>query len=198
MFNIALNKYIQAFDQTPKELKDVLFADYTSEAIKNSAHRYNAEDKLLDISATIGYILVGLIPVKNMIQVIQEEADLDMNTAKSIAYEIREQLFGPIVEILAKIQESAQKNWQEIKGVSWSSQPVAASAGSEADHSVVRPYFEKSNRQQTAAVTEPKINSPQEDVVQNEKEPPPPPNLPTGAQFSSNVHPDNYLDLRNQ
>ena len=169
MFNIPLDKYIQAFDETPKELKDVLFADYTSEAIKNSAHRHNAEDKLLDISATIGYVLVGLIPIKNMIQIIHEEADLDINTAKNIAYEIREQLFGPIAQALATIQPTAYENWQEIQSYSPSTQPVVASANIETDHSVVRQHFSASNQ-----YTE---------VETGQQLPMPPSNLPTGTQM---------------
>jgi hypothetical protein len=83
---------MQAYNETPKDIKDVLFADYTSSAIKNAVHRNNKEDNILDISATVGYILVGLIPVKNIIQVLQEIADLDESTAKNIAYEVREQI----------------------------------------------------------------------------------------------------------
>src|SRR3990167_10547159 len=114
MLDIALNNYIQAFDTTPQKIKDVLFADFTSSAIKNITHRHNAQNNMLDISATIGYVLVGLIPVKNIIEVLKLEAQLDQSTARNIAYDIREQIFAPVAQELASIQTQAQNSWNEI------------------------------------------------------------------------------------
>ena len=114
MLNLTLEQYTEALDKTLPKLKDVLFADHTSTAIKSILNRHNAEDNSLDVSAIIGYILVGLLPVKKIIEILQEEADLDQKTAHNVAYEIREQIFGPVAQDLANIQSAAQLNWQNM------------------------------------------------------------------------------------
>lgn len=162
MLNFTLEQYTEAFDKTSPKLKDVLFAEKTSTAITTIINRHNAEDNSLDVSAIIGYILVGLLPVKEMIEILQEEADLDQKTARNVAYEIREQIFGPIAQDLANIQGAAQLNWQNMLFASNNTESKNVDTG---DESVVGEKIVSSPKQ-----TKQKI--------ENTTPPPPPPNLP--------------------
>lgn len=165
MSSFTLEQYVEAFDKTPPKLKDALFADYTSAAIKTILSRHNVENVALDVSATIGYMLVGLLPVKKIIKILQEETGLDHKTARDIAYEIREQVFGPVAQELAGLQAEAQLNWQHELTNARIVEPAKATV---IDESVIGekltsvPKQDKKQAQNTA--------------------PPPPPNLPTSQK----------------
>jgi len=198
MLNIPLDNYIAAFDKTPKKIKDVLFADYTSAAIKNITHRHNVQNRMLDISATIGYVLVGLVPIKNIITTLQEEAEIDQKTARNVAYEIREQIFAPIAQELAALQQFAAQEWERMVTSTQNRQAelVSAEVKTGNDESVIResiastPKVLKDIPIQTPEEVTP-IETPQKNA------PTPPTNLPTQPS-QKNIPQDNHLDLRKQ
>ena len=114
MFNFTQEQYIQAFNNASDNIQEVLLSEHTSDALKNSVQRHNIEeDKILSVSALVGYTLVGLAPVKNLIAILREDAGLDEETAKNLAYELREQIFAPVAKELSGMQETAERNWQE-------------------------------------------------------------------------------------
>ena len=186
MLDIALNNYIQAFDTTPQKIKDVLFADFTSSAIKNITHRHNAQNNMLDISATIGYVLVGLIPVKNIIEVLKLEAQLDQNTARNIAYDIREQIFAPIAQELASIQAQAQNSWGQINVL----QPQTMLT--------VAPVLDESITREKLQMIPPALQDHPALELPTKVAPAPPQNLPTEPKAIDNIPPDNRIDLRDK
>jgi len=129
-------QYLQAFNSTPDDVKEMLLAEHTSAIISSATQRYGVEtDKILSISAIIGYIMVGLVPVKNLIPLLREEIGLDEKTSKDLAYELREQVFSHIASVLSEMQ----KNIPEYKQVAEESE----TASRHRDESVTRKVMEE-------------------------------------------------------
>lgn len=105
MPSFTQEQYTNAFNNIPQKIEEVLFADSTAEAIKNITNRHEVTDNAFDISAAIGYVLVGLLPIKNFIKALQEDAGLNAETAKNVAHDIREQIFSSIAQELSEIQK---------------------------------------------------------------------------------------------
>lgn len=105
MPSFTQEQYVNAFNGMPEKVEEVLFADSTAEAIKNITSRHGVTDNAFDISAAIGYVLVGLLPIKNFIKALQEDAGLNAETAKNVAHDIREQIFSSIAQELSEIQK---------------------------------------------------------------------------------------------
>jgi len=105
MLDFTEEQYTQALRVTPAKVQEVLYAESTSTFIKLLVGRHGVEDKAFTISAIIGYVFVGLIPTKEeFIDALQEEAQLDEDTAQKIAYEIRDKIFAPVAQELAAMQ----------------------------------------------------------------------------------------------
>lgn len=108
-------QYYSAYEKTPDIIKDVMASDETAENIKKISVRHNAEDKGFDIAAVLGYVMVGLIPVKKFIQELQGYSGLDPQTAKNVAHDIRAEIFAQVAEELAALQAEAEKNYEEAR-----------------------------------------------------------------------------------
>ncbi|MDX1535315.1 MAG: hypothetical protein R3346_00945 [Candidatus Spechtbacterales bacterium] len=102
-------QYYSAYDKSPSTIKDLLFAEETSQNIEKIVSRQNVENKTLEIAADIGYVLVGLIPVKKFPQALQEDAGLNEQTAKNIAHDVRAQIFAGVAQELAGMQSKAEE-----------------------------------------------------------------------------------------
>ena len=108
MPSFTQEQYIQAYESVPQEVRDIAVSAQTAEKMGLIYARHEVAEQAFDISATIGYTLVGLVPIKNFIQALQEDAGLDAETAKHIAYDVRSQIFAPIAEQLAALQPRDQ------------------------------------------------------------------------------------------
>lgn len=104
MANFTREQYIHTYKNAPQGVRDIAVSAHTAEKLRLIYARHEVDDKAFNISAVIGYTLVGLIPIKNFIQTLQEDAELDAETAKHIAYDVRSQIFAPIAEQLATLQ----------------------------------------------------------------------------------------------
>jgi len=104
MLNFSEEQYKQALKAVPENVLGVFFAESTASHIKTIVARHDVDDRAFNISAVIGYTLMGLIPIKNFIQALQEDAELDAENAKRIALDIRSQIFAPVAEQLAALQ----------------------------------------------------------------------------------------------
>lgn len=113
MSRYTKSQYNSAYNEAPKPIKDAMFADETANSIKKIAARYNVPDKGFDIAADVGYALVGLVPVKKFPKILEEDAGLDAKTAKNVAHDIRAEIFAPVAQELAAMQEEAEKNYEE-------------------------------------------------------------------------------------
>ncbi|MEX2144985.1 MAG: hypothetical protein WD712_01195 [Candidatus Spechtbacterales bacterium] len=114
MLNFAREEYLQAFNEIPEGVNDMLLSENTAEAVENLTQRYNVEaDKIFDVSAIIGYAMVGLVPIKRFIDALQSEAGLDAETARNVAHDVRAEIFAPVAKELADMQEKAEENWQK-------------------------------------------------------------------------------------
>lgn len=170
MPEINLDQYFDAYSKTPQDIKNALFADYTSAAIRNAAQRHDATEKLTDISSIVGYVLVGIIPIKNFIVTLQKEVALDEQTAKSIAYELREQVFAPVAQTLASMQNEAQRNWTQLASSANVSQGTSNKTPRIPEQSSVR------GRQETSM---PDTKPSPSETPPTGGQSAPPPNLPT-------------------
>ncbi|MEX0869931.1 MAG: hypothetical protein WDZ39_00695 [Candidatus Spechtbacterales bacterium] len=113
MPNFTKEQYVNAYNKSPKDIQEIALSDETANALKNVRARYNISKNMFDVSAIIGYTLVGLVPVKKFIQALQSGAGLDEAIAKSVAQDVRSEIFAPVAQSLAGMQAEAEKNWEE-------------------------------------------------------------------------------------
>lgn len=106
----------QALQDASSSIKDALYSPQTSESLKRIYSRYNVDEETgRKVTADIGLVLVGLVPVKKFISAIQEDTGLDKEKAKNIAHDVREEIFAPVADELAQIQVGAQRKWEEAE-----------------------------------------------------------------------------------
>lgn len=88
--------------QLPQDIQDIFVSDDSTNSIWNiTKGKYNLATK--DISATariIGLILLGELPIKNFIVALQNDLDIDLETAQAMAQDINIAIFQPIRESL--------------------------------------------------------------------------------------------------
>ena len=93
-----------------EKLEEMMLSGGTSDMIVRISVRHNTATKIVNIAAVVGYVLLGLTPIKEFIPALQEEAGLDAETAKRVAYDIRAEIFAPVARELAAIQPGAVRS----------------------------------------------------------------------------------------
>lgn len=104
MYVFNSEQFKAAFNNMSQKLKEVALNENTINTLNNIGDRYKINVGMVDISANVFYVLSGLIPIRDFINSLVENADLDEATAKKIAYEIREKIFAPVAYELAALQ----------------------------------------------------------------------------------------------
>ena len=90
-------------------LKQVLYADQTQEALEYISQTHNISE--FELAATVGYVLLGLMPVVELANNLQESCNISQEQAYAVVVDIRKYIFAPIAGDLATIQEIAKKNY---------------------------------------------------------------------------------------
>jgi hypothetical protein len=92
----------------PEDVKEVLFAEETSDAIYGSCKRNGVlEEKAMEVSKYVGYVLVGLLPPNEFQETLEKELGIETEKAKMITREITRYVFFPVkasLEELYKIE----------------------------------------------------------------------------------------------
>ncbi|MBU4298812.1 hypothetical protein KJ636_02120 [Patescibacteria group bacterium] len=88
-------------DKLPKELEDAFFSAEIAKHIREICKRNEVVDKISVIAEQIGYVLLGLLPIEEFKEYLEQE--LGKETAKRVSHEINRFIFFPVKQSLAEL-----------------------------------------------------------------------------------------------
>ena len=91
----------------------MLYAEQTQEMLDRIAQFHDVSD--FELSATVGYVLLGLMPVVRLASELEESCGLLRQEALAVVVDVRHYVLAPVVRELASIQEIAKKNYNTYK-----------------------------------------------------------------------------------
>jgi len=96
----------QEFLSAPENIKDIIAAVETAEVIWNIGVKYNlGEDRVVNLALTTFYFLLGRISIKNFINSVEKNLNIDNNTARNIAQEENIKIFSKASLQIKKMQD---------------------------------------------------------------------------------------------
>ena len=75
------------YDTLPDILKDAIFSEDTADAVWNVCKLYDV-DQTSEVAKLVGQILMGLLPPEMFSETLQDELNLNKDTAKKVSMEI--------------------------------------------------------------------------------------------------------------
>ncbi len=103
MQKLKQNQYTEIFQKLPAPIKDVVAASTTSEKIFKIAQTHRLQ---VDQSGTLNNIvldvLMGITSVKNFLDTVKQEINLEPHEAVALVNDIDEQIFKPVREAMEK------------------------------------------------------------------------------------------------
>lgn len=95
-------------DSLPKDAQDVFFSVDTAEKIHKAAKDEQILPRAYMLAEITGDVILGMLPITQFRQTIQEELEVDEEKARRIAQTIRDKIFGKIPDSLRKIHKLDQ------------------------------------------------------------------------------------------
>ena len=94
-------------------LQDAMYAEQTQSAIEYIAQTHDISD--FELSALVGYVLLGLIPVAHLADELEDSCGLYQDEALAVVVDVRRYILAPVAREVASIQEIAKKNYNTYK-----------------------------------------------------------------------------------
>lgn len=98
------------YRELPRGLQDAIWSEKTSDVLYEISLKYNFSDRSGAFAKITGRILLGLIPIQKFRSTLQEELELDEQTARNIAYEVRDSVFSTVAEELRNLHGISAAN----------------------------------------------------------------------------------------
>ena len=97
------------FEKLPKELREAVFSEETANNIYDICTRNGIEDnRISEVARYTGRVLLGILPPEDFQKTIEEELELNKETAKIVAHEINCFIFAPIKENLVELYNTEE------------------------------------------------------------------------------------------
>jgi len=93
-------QFWKLYEKLAQELKDTLFAEETGNNIYEICKRNEVEEDLEQIIDFVGQVLVGVLPPDQFQNTLEQELNLEKETAKKVAQEINRFVFYPVKPLL--------------------------------------------------------------------------------------------------
>jgi len=92
------------YEKLPKELQQVIFSEETANKIYNTCKRNGVKitETISKIAENTGYVLLGVLPIKEFKTKSAKETKLKKKTIETICEEIIRSVFVPVKDILEK------------------------------------------------------------------------------------------------
>lgn len=88
------------YEKLPQDLKQALFSKESADAIYEICLKNDILDKNAELAKYIGYLMLGLLPPAEFAKTLQEELELNKDTAEKIYQQTARALFPPIKQSL--------------------------------------------------------------------------------------------------
>ncbi len=106
------------FNSAPENVKDIIAAVETAEVIWNMGIKYKlGEDRVVNLALTTFYFLLGRISIKNYINSVEKNLNIDNNTARNIAQEENIKIFSKASLQIKKMQARIYPETREDKNI---------------------------------------------------------------------------------
>jgi hypothetical protein len=91
----------QQFATAPEMIRDALFSDETSNAVKKISDRHGLHvDQMGDLADEMGVVMLGLEPAKDFVKNIQDRLRLSASEAEQISMEVSKEVFVKLREAM--------------------------------------------------------------------------------------------------
>jgi len=108
----------QEFLSAPENVKDIIAAVETAEVIWKIGQKYNLdESRVINLALTTFYFLLGRISIKNFINSVEKNLNIDNNKARNIAQEENVKIFSKASLQIKKMQARIYPESQTEKNV---------------------------------------------------------------------------------
>lgn len=116
------------YEKLPEDLQEAVFSPHNADLNRSLADKYDFSDEVSKFATLEGRVLLGLIPPDQFKDKIENELNLEPETAKQVSQETQKLIFDPVRESLDKIysedpqtfetttQLSDKPNSEESKG----------------------------------------------------------------------------------
>lgn len=108
MASEMLEEYKHIWDKVdglPKDAQDVFFSPDTAETIHEAAKDEHILPRVSMLAEITGDVILGILPITQFRQTIQEELEVDEEKARRIAQKVRDKIFVKISGSLRKIHK---------------------------------------------------------------------------------------------
>lgn len=96
-------QFLKRYDELPKDLQEALIDFESARVIYEIAETEGLIERVSSIAEITGDVMMGLAPITQFRQIIQDELSIDEAKARRIAGFIRDNIFSKVVESLRAI-----------------------------------------------------------------------------------------------
>ena len=100
---IDQKQFWKLYKELPQELKDVLFAEETGDAIQEISQRHKVEGHSGEIVTLVGKVLLGLLMPAQLVETLKKEVGLKKAVAENVSREINRFIFYPVKPALEQL-----------------------------------------------------------------------------------------------
>lgn len=91
------------YNKLPKDVQEAMFAQETANAIQEIAEREGVFPQVSLLAEITGDVMLGILPIIQFRQAIQEKLPVGEEKARRIAQTIRDKVFAGIADSLRKV-----------------------------------------------------------------------------------------------
>lgn len=101
--NLAQQELWTKLDTLPRDVRELFFSAETSDIIYNIATKWDVLSKVSALAEITGATIIGILPMQQFRQMVQDGLEVDEKKARAIATDIRDKIFSKVAESLRKI-----------------------------------------------------------------------------------------------
>ena len=102
--SLTMPQDIDFFEVAPESVKDAVLAPESIDVLDEIAKKYGlTKEQYRKMGRYVDFVLVGVVPIKLFRETLEEEMEVDTETARKIAGEIRDKIFMKVKDELRKI-----------------------------------------------------------------------------------------------
>jgi hypothetical protein len=94
----------------PKDLQEAMFAQETSEAINSVCKKNGLEKEMPEITELIGYTFLGLLPLEEFQEFLENKLEIEKNVASLVYREINRFVFFPVKTSLDQLYKDDKRS----------------------------------------------------------------------------------------
>lgn len=124
MIRLTENRIIEAHTAAPATIREWMASTQVASQIEQIAQRSGVAELAPSLAAIIGYVLIGIAPVRALANLLAAESLMPPEQTSRLAQEVRRQILAPVAHDLAALQPQAEQNYTQLQ-----SQPQGPQAG---------------------------------------------------------------------